>query len=164
MNKCTIYILTGAVHSGKTTALTAWSQRTASVIGVLSPDIEGKRHFMLLPGRKILPMEATETDTRILEIGRWRFSKDAFSTSIDYLKAQLKQPADWLIIDEIGPLELRNEGFAMFLQWLLNDLPPIHKGILLVVRNEMTERIKAHFSLQQYTLHEICATQLELLK
>lgn len=160
MNKPNIYLLTGPIHSGKTTALLNWANDKKHVTGVLSPDVDGKRHFLLLPKKQLQLMEASSAETEILEIGRWRFSAAAFKQSITYLEAELEPSTEWMILDEIGPLELRDEGFAFFLHRLLKDASTIRKGVILVVRNTALEPVKIHFGLHRFEVKEISIPEL----
>lgn len=90
-------------------------------------------------------MEA-EGGEETLTVGRFAFSKKNFDKAIRIIRDAMNLPG-WLIIDEIGPLELRGEGFHD----ILNEIPAGRTGkLLLVVRDndEMPEKIKAHFNLR----------------
>ncbi|MFM8454303.1 MAG: nucleoside-triphosphatase, partial [Gammaproteobacteria bacterium] len=81
-----------------------------------------------------------------LEVGRFRFSAEAFRKACDYLlHAGGKTDAKLLLIDEIGPLELRGEGFSEVLKLLLSE--PAGPDILLVVRSELVQEVQAYFGL-----------------
>lgn len=67
-------------------------------------------------------MEFPLDDSDIYEVGRYRFSKKAFDQAASVIREGLDGPG-WLLIDEIGPLELKGEGFYH----LLREIIPVLK-------------------------------------
>ena len=141
MNK--IYILTGPIRSGKTSALLRWIAEQKSIGGILTPDINGDRVFQILPGNLILPMLAN-LEEETMEVGRFRFSKNSFQKAIQSIYRSLEEKKDWIVIDEIGPLELRGEGFADVLHDMIRNKERDYK-ILLVVREGLVEKVMDYF-------------------
>ncbi len=141
MNK--IYILTGPIRSGKTSALLRWIAEQKSIGGILTPDINGYRVFQILPGNLILPMLAN-LEEETMEVGRFRFSKNSFQKAIQSIYRSLEEKKDWIVIDEIGPLELRGEGFADVLHDMIRNKERDYK-ILLVVREGLVEKVMDYF-------------------
>ncbi len=140
----TVYILTAPIQSGKTTALVDWSARRKDVMGILTPVTDGKRVFMNAATQEQFPMEA-EGDEESIAVGRFTFSKKNFIKAIQAIRENIDGNG-WLIIDEIGPLELKGEGFA----GVLNELLKKRKAsILLVVREGLAEKVKEQFHLEQ---------------
>lgn len=139
-----IYLLTGPVRSGKTTSLVTWSENRNDVQGILTPVINGKRIFMDAASREQFPMEA-EGEEETLTVGRFAFSKKNFDKAIRIIRGAAGQ-ADWLLIDEIGPLELSGEGFDAVLKEILAVR---NRKLLLVVRDndDMPEKIKTSYNL-----------------
>ena len=105
-----IFLLSGPIGSGKTTSIGNWAAGRKDVNGILSPVIGGRRHFRDIRSGETFPMEAAEGEESVLEVGRFRFSRTAFERAIQILRTALHSPG-WLVIDEIGPLEMRGEGF-----------------------------------------------------
>jgi nucleoside-triphosphatase THEP1 len=66
-------------------------------------------------------MEAAADESGILEVGRFFFSETNFKRAVDYLLLALPEPQwKYLIIDEIGPLEIKQQkGFWPLLTTLL---------------------------------------------
>jgi len=104
-----ICILTAPIQSGKTTSLINWSAVRNDLYGILTPVVGGKRVFMNAQTKEQFPMEATgEEET--LAVGRFEFSKTGFDKAIQIIRDAMTKEG-WLLIDEIGPLEIKGEGF-----------------------------------------------------
>ena len=136
-----IYLLTGPVRSGKTTSLIAWAEKRDDVYGILTPVINGKRMFMDANSRVQFDMEAAAGETDILAVGRFRFSKAGFDKARQVIQDAMAKEG-WLIIDEIGPLELKGEGFCVVLKEVLAQRK---NKILLVVREGLQEEAQKRF-------------------
>jgi len=139
-----IYILSGPVQTGKTTLLMDWIKNKKEVTGILTPVVEGKRVFMNIQTGEVFPMEAVEGEQEVLTIGRYVFSKINFDKAIQVVRQGMNNPG-WLLIDEIGPMELRGEGFGTVLHEVINLRK---EKLILVVRDkdDMPERVKAAFN------------------
>ncbi|MEO8402978.1 MAG: nucleoside-triphosphatase [Chitinophagaceae bacterium] len=147
-NKRQVFILTGPIQTGKTTSLINWSEKRKDAWGILTPVVNDKRVFMNVRTKEQFAMEAAEGETEILIVGRFTFSKAAFDKAIGIIRDGMNKNG-WLIIDEIGPMELRDEGFAMILREVLTD----HKGkMLLVVREGFEKKVKDHFRINNIML------------
>jgi nucleoside-triphosphatase THEP1 len=143
-----VYIITGPVQSGKTTSLIKWAEKRNDVYGILTPVINGKRVFLNSNSGEIFPMEATEDEEETVNIGRFTFSKRNFDKAIAVIGEAIDKPG-WLVIDEIGPLELRGEGFATVLKKVLKQRD---EKMLLVVRAELVEEVRNYFEFQSTTI------------
>lgn len=137
------FILSGPIGTGKTTSLLQWAKRKQDIYGILSPLINGKRVFMDIAKEVSFHMEAGENEQGF-KIGQYNFSKSSFEKASSIIKDAINNKG-WLIIDEIGPLELRGEGFSLTLKEVLST----HTGnLLLVVREGLAEKVIAHFGIQ----------------
>jgi nucleoside-triphosphatase THEP1 len=145
MSKKSIYILSGGIQTGKTTALIKWSVNKNDVFGILTPVIDGKRVFMDAHSKNQFEMEADGTDVEIISVGRFRFSKLAFEKAIQIINDSVNKKG-WLVIDEIGPLELRKEGFYDVIKKSLEDHP---NQLLFVVRENLVDKTIMFFELKQ---------------
>ena len=143
-----IYILTGPVQSGKTTTIVNWALGKDGVFGILTPVINGKRMFMDVHSREKFEMEANSRETEILMVGKFKFSKEGFSKAEDILRNGLNEKSGWLVVDEIGPLELRGEGLSDILKEILHSASHQQK-ILLVIRESILENVIQFFRLQE---------------
>ncbi len=139
-----IFMLTAATGSGKTTSLIKWSEERNDVYGILTPVVDGKRMFMNAATKEQFPMEAggSPASTGILQVGKFIFSKDAFEKAISIIRDAIDKKG-WLIIDEIGPLELKGEGFHAVLKEVLAKRK---EKMILVVREGLTDQVVTLFS------------------
>jgi nucleoside-triphosphatase THEP1 len=115
------------------------------VYGILTPVVNGKRFFMNAHSNERFPMEAAEYDADILTVGRFIFSKAGFEKAIQVIRDAVDKKG-WLVIDEIGPIELRGEGFRD----ILKEILAIRKEkIVLIVRQGLVEKVKEQFIIQE---------------
>lgn len=156
-----IYILTGAIGSGKTTSLFNWIKNRNDIDGILSPVIQEKRFFYSIKNRSLFNMEANENED-FFEIGKYRFSKKAFLKASDYLIKANANQNKWLILDEAGPLELKNEGFNSAIVQILSDR--INLKLIFVVREKLVESFIKYFSLNISEVKIISNEELNKLK
>jgi nucleoside-triphosphatase THEP1 len=138
-----VFILTAPIQTGKTTSLLKWSEKRNDVYGILTPVVEGKRMFMNAHTRQLFLMEAKEGETETLTVGRFVFSKTNFEKAIQIIRESIDKPG-WLVIDEIGPMELRGEGFSNILKEVLANRK---ENTLLVAREGLAEKVKEYFEL-----------------
>lgn len=140
-----IYILTAPIQTGKTTSLLNWSDKRNDVYGILTPVVNGKRMFMNAHSRQLFLMEAKEGETETLNIGRFVFSKPNFDKAIQIVRDGMDKEG-WLVIDEIGPIELKGEGFSEALKEVLAKRQ--HKTLLVIrEKDEMVEKVKVYFGI-----------------
>ncbi|RYY41313.1 MAG: hypothetical protein EOO08_02345 [Chitinophagaceae bacterium] len=151
-----VFIFSRPIRSGKTTELKQWCAGREGVTGILMPDISDERYFESMPGGVQWPLKGIDDDT-CTEVGRFRISHASMSRAVDWLSSN--RTAGWLVIDEIGRLELRGEGFAPLLSSLLSDTAPGPINLLLVIRATLVDEAIRHFGLEHAhtvsTLNEI---------
>ena len=142
-------ILTGTVGSGKTTCLMRWANAQPHVRGILSPVADSERYFLHYPGGEKRTMEAEADEKEVYVTPRYRFSVRSFSWAVHLLEKDIRQRPDFLLIDEIGKLELRGEGFSNILCRLLDagKVP----NLILVVRTELLEAVRIKFGISEYS-------------
>lgn len=150
-----LIILSGAIQTGKTSALANWVKDRTDTAGILTPVEDGKRFFYELPGNNKYAMEATGNETALLEVGRFLFSEQNFERAIDYLKLVLQQPQwKYIIIDEVGPLELKQQkGFWPVLQLLVRDQIPAIP--VIVVREKLLVDAVEFFAAAGYSINTV---------
>jgi nucleoside-triphosphatase len=148
----TIYYVTGPIQSGKTTRLASWCEGRSEVAGLLSQVIAGERFFRDLQSQDLVPMEAGPTETQVQQVGRFTFSAATFEWANNILLQAADQPGiNYLLIDEVGPLELQGKGLAPALEKILPAIPP-HLNVVLVIREKLLEEVLRHYNLHRYLL------------
>ncbi len=147
-----LIIISGPVGAGKTTVLNKWTEGR-NVKGILTPVIEGKRMFQDIAGKEFFHMEAMEGE-ETLSIGKYNFSVLQFQKAINLLTvATNANDTEWILIDEIGPLELEGKGFS---EALIRILQSNHKiKLLIVVRAGLLQQIVDTFRIRHYQLFNV---------
>ncbi len=141
-----VHILSAPIQSGKTTRLLEWVRSQENVAGILTPDRDGKRYFLDISTGEEFPMEAADNESEIISIGKFKFSKNNFSRAIQVLKRDIGKRG-WLVVDEVGPLELKGEGFAEILAEMITERSG---NILLVVRDGLLHTVVKQFGIMSY--------------
>lgn len=150
-----IYILTGEIRSGKTTALRNWIVNRNDVDGLLCPDDKnGKRYFLKVKSGKEFELETEIGNQEIIEIGNFKFLKSAFKKANDYLISIASETNySYLIIDEIGKLELKNKGVHLATEILISKYRRDEKQhVILVVRDYLLDAILKYYQICEYSL------------
>lgn len=148
-----IYILTGAIKTGKTTALLNWAKDRTDVDGVLCPDnAEGKRYFLEIKSKNEFELETEFETEAIIEIGNFKFLKLAFEKANAYLQSVASEnESQYLIIDELGKLELKKEGLHLSAERLISNYETNeNKHLILVVRDYLLDAVLTHYSIAEY--------------
>lgn len=143
-----IYILTGDIQTGKTTALMNWCKQRIDVAGILTPIIHGKRKFVNVFAKEIFDMEANNEEKSILLIGKYKFSVKAFDKAKQILLQSLPSTINYLVIDEIGFLEIKGEGFYECVRTILKE--NIAQKIILFVRRNLLADVVKIFDLEKF--------------
>jgi nucleoside-triphosphatase THEP1 len=155
-----VILLTGPKRSGKSTAIENWIKRKAGgVLGILSPEINEKRYFKSIESGEEWAMEAASNEDTF-QVGKYNFSISAFEKASEILlKAAKNEKAELLVIDEIGPLELKNEGFHNTLKSIL-EMENGVKTIFLVAREGLVNDIRNHFNISEENSRVMLITEL----
>jgi nucleoside-triphosphatase THEP1 len=161
-------ILCDPVRSGKTTALSAWitaAGKTRTFGGITAPTPGGVRHVCSVFTGECRRIDADPQDGEPREttrIGPHALYTDVFLWAQHEIEASVGKELDWLIVDEIGPLELRGEGLEPVLGHVLDSvLSQSGTRLLLVVREHLVDRVIAHYRLDACTLRVVDTTLLE---
>lgn len=151
-----IFILTGEIQTGKTSFLSGLIKLKPGAMGILTPVVNEQRRFFDIGKEMFFDMEALSTGEKLI-IGKYHFSAKAFAKANDVLLDAAKEASTrYLVIDEIGPLEINyEEGFYHTLKLLLAT--QFNYCLLLVIRASMLNKAIALFGLhraQVFTLEE----------
>ena len=153
-----ITIFSKPIHSGKTTELMQWCDNQTDVQGILMPDVNGQRMIFNIATQQTFPIQCTDTNTNeeIITIGKYIFFAAAFQKANVILLQALHANPEWLVIDEVGKLELQSKGFYESAKPLIDHYQNCNKNLMLVVRDSLVDEVVAFFGIKNYTLiHKI---------
>lgn len=158
-----IFILTGPIQSGKTTWLMDNVADQQLFSGILQPVIDGSRVIIDIHTRISKQLEAdTGIDESTVSVGKYKFLQSTFDWAKNVLKQSVEQEKEWIIIDEIGKLEIINhQGLEPIVSELItmrinNTLP---SKLLLVVRDTLVESAVAKYNLQHAVITTVAERQ-----
>ena len=149
MNDNKIFILSGPIQSGKSTRLMEWAMKEKNVKGIITPIVGNNRMFYNIDKKQFFAMESAAKEIDTLKIGKYFFSQYAFRKAEKIIEDGALNNEGWLVIDEIGPLELKGEGFNTVLKKIL----PIENkkfNLLLVIRESILEDILKYFEIKKF--------------
>jgi len=145
-----LFILSGSVHSGKTTRLIKWLKDINNVHGIISPIIDGKRYLVNINSdeKRELEIDSGSSQKYVIKIGNYIFDKSVFEWACKIILDAIKSNPDWLIIDEFGPLELQGEGLAKAVTKVLSGMDYLLKtNVVFVVREQLLNDFLIHYNL-----------------
>ncbi len=88
-------------------------------------------------------LEHPRLDETAVTVGRFQFRQAAFDWAVQRIEAALEQGAGAIVIDEVGPLEMRGDGFAGLLDRIGRDYPAVER--VLLVRTSLVDEVAARF-------------------
>ena len=147
-----IYILSQAIQSGKTTTIMEAVSQSHSIGGFLSPTVDSLRQLYDINNKVSIDFEKAEPDSTTIRVGRFSFIKESFSTAADWVIEHYSNPnINCIIIDEIGKLELQNEGFDEFTKQLL-QLDWTTKDCVLIIRDFLLDDVIVKYKMTDFKI------------
>ncbi|MBI5401813.1 MAG: hypothetical protein HY959_00285 [Ignavibacteriae bacterium] len=145
-----IYILTGEIKSGKTTRLQKFIDENSNCDGIIAPEIDGYRNLVRIKSgeTKLLEYLGGVPYPALTLKCNYKFLDSVFEWGMNELYSAYKQNPGWLIIDEIGPLELECKALDPMVSRILNE-DSNNSNIILVVRKNMLEEVIEHYNLHK---------------
>jgi nucleoside-triphosphatase len=153
-------LVVGEPRSGKTgwcRRYIDWRRKSGSSVGgILSPAIEkqgqrvGSNALDLLTGQEI-PFARLSGHGCFKEgemVGDYTISRDGILFACGAIKRAVESRCDLVVIDEVGPLELRGKGLLPAVELALAS--PVN--VLIVVRSMLKEALQRHFSDYEFTV------------
>jgi len=142
-----IILFSGPIHSGKTTRLQKFIEGK-NCDGILAPIIEGKRNIKRIKTGEIKPLE-TESEDSIV-IGKYKFSKEAFEWAKQQIKESLHIEVDYIVIDEVGKLEMIDQGYEPMVSITVDKFKKENSfDLILVVRESLVEEVIKKYGLSE---------------
>ena len=144
IKNCNTIILSGAVGSGKSTALMEWIKNNAAC-GFITPTIDSKKMLYNIFNAAYYDYEIEEGKKDSISIGKYLLSRTAFVIADKIIDAAIASACDCFVLDELGKLELNEEGHYRGILKLLH----LFKGtLLLVVREQLVNEAIHKFQLE----------------
>lgn len=147
-----IYILSEGKQKGKTTALRLWSENRTDIGGFLTPDKDNKRVLLNIHSCVVSPFELDPNDDHefCVHIGKFVLDKEAFiEISEEVLEQSYDPEFNYIIIDEIGKLELKDEGFHLLFE-NLTKRDDLKADIIVIIRDTLLEEVIEKYKLKNY--------------
>lgn len=146
-----IHIVTGKIQSGKTTRLFEFIKDHKLVDGLLAPIVNDKRKLFHIYSKELKELEVSYADTSTISVGKYRFLKETFVWGNTKLIESYNRVPEWLIIDEIGKLELIGKGLDPAVHQIINSTNNSTK-IVLVIRDYLLDEVIKRYNLSSSQL------------
>ena len=158
-----IFLFTAPVNSGKTTALMEWAKDKENIGGILAPDIDGQRRLYALHSRRLHPFQLTDEEAaraapdELVTICKFNFAASAFALARQTILEDSQRGCDWVVVDEIGKLELKREGLEPAAGEVIRRFRSgeVSGKLLLVVREQLAEEVARHYGLEPYEVFRL---------
>ena len=142
-----ILILSGPVESGKTTYLQKFII-DSNCDGIISPIINGQRYLQRIKTKEKKLLDST--DGKGFRIGKHTFDEKSFSWARDQLLQILNSDIDYIVIDEIGPLEIGGRGFEPILSYIFEKYKNNRElNLAVVVRDTLVNKVIENYQLDR---------------
>ncbi|MEJ5304743.1 MAG: nucleoside-triphosphatase [Ignavibacteria bacterium] len=154
MNK-KILIYSDKIKSGKTTNLFKWISKQNSVSGILQPVVEDKRYIYSIVDKTLIQLEISEKQSQafpeneLIKIGKYHFLKNGFDKAKEILKRDFQKKYSWIVIDEIGPLELSGSGLEPAISEIFNKIESFDGKLILVIRDKLLNDVINKYNLDE---------------
>ncbi|KUG25014.1 hypothetical protein ASZ90_005152 [hydrocarbon metagenome] len=145
-----IILFSGPIHSGKTTRLQKFIA-DKNCDGLIAPVKDGMRYIRRIKTGEIKPFE-TESEDSIV-IGKYKFSKETFEWAKEQIKESLQSKVDYLVIDEVGKLEMVDQGYEPMVSLVIDKFKKENSfDLVLVVRESLVEDVITKYGLSEYKI------------
>jgi nucleoside-triphosphatase THEP1 len=161
LQKPQIVIITGAIHQGKTTftrsIVNTLVENKIRISGFLSLGIDenhkrtGFYLYDIESGEKIELCTENKDNDRI-NYGQFYFNREAILKGQEILKVENLIDKQLIVIDEIGPLELRNDGWNSSLEIICRKISIPH---LWVVRRSIIKEVSRKWNVGNVYIYDI---------
>ena len=142
-----IKIVTGEIQSGKTTSLFSFANLHKSTDGILAPIVNDRRKLYHISSKTMKELEIYQQSKKTISVGKYFFLKDSFIWANQKLIESFLKSPNWLIIDEIGKLELLSEGLHAATKRILYERNKSETTIILVIRDYLLDKALKHYSI-----------------
>lgn len=161
----TIYILSQPIQTGKTSKLLEWVKTQQGIGGILTPDIDGKRKLLDIANNQFHHLQL-EPHEEGIPIGRFVFSKEVLAKARQILNDAITQPYQWIIVDEIGRLEMdEKQGLEPAVSEIISYYQSnrVEAKLLLVIRDYLLADAIQYYGLKEAKVLPLHFTQTHQL-
>ena len=150
-----IILFSRPVQTGKTTELQRWCDQQNNVAGILMPVILGKRKIYNLVTKELTDIECNDpgkAKERLISVGRYHFYDDVFKKANTQLTEMTDACPEWLIVDEVGKLELEGKGFYPAVKRIIEEQGNKKNSTktILVVREGLCDAVTSVFKIKEF--------------
>ena len=154
MNK--IILFSGPIRSGKTSFLLDFYTKNPDLFdGFLAPDMDGLRKLLFLKDGIQLDFQLNDVNQKeFIAIGRFRFDKSVFEQAANVLNNLASSDRKYILIDEIGHLELDDHGFEPAFSDFLEAFKDINTEsiLILIVRDGLLDNVRKKYGLTEASI------------
>ncbi len=149
-----LYILTSAIHSGKTTALQNYTINHPNGAGILCPDAQGMRYCLNIETLQTFKLQKNSTEKlpEDILVGKYCFDGKAMQNARDIIENLPHTNAQYFIIDEIGKLELEGKGLEPAFTKILPFLKNTNHNVIIIVRDYLINEVITKYNLNAIIL------------
>jgi len=126
-----------------------WAASKKNVCGIFQPVIDDKRFVYHIDSRSLKALESGNEANSII-IGDYKFDLSTLEWARNNLMESYNKNPNWLIIDEVGPLELEGKGLEPVISKILTDCVNFKGRIIIVVREKILHRFLDHYKISSY--------------
>jgi|GEM_PF-455846 len=155
MKNKNIIVLTGAIQTGKSTAVLDWAKDKVSIVGFLSLEIDGMRKLLSLENGDYhefqIPQKQTTED---VSVGKFIFSGNSFNWAKKCILSAIDNAYQYFLADELGKLEMMDIGLQPALGKLIKHYQSIHHvdtsngKLILIIRDTLLDDAIEKFELK----------------
>ena len=162
-----VFIITGEIHGGKTTfakqVITGLKEKKYNVGGFLAPaffenDVQNGYDLWDIRSGDHLDLCRLNPHKGWVPFGRYNFNPQGFSTGKELLDNSKHHEVQVFFIDEIGPLEMKNEGWAKAVTRLCRQsmIPQVW-----IVRRSLLSSVSRHWNVADIEVYDIATDSTE---
>lgn len=148
-----IYIVSGKIESGKSSFLYNWIENKANIGGILClKDKYNVRYIYDIKSKGNFIIQTNKADETTISVGRFHFLRSAFKRANTIIKAAvMNQNSGYIIVDELGKLELINKGLHDSARLVIEKTKENEKlHSILVIRTSLLESVLTHYNITNY--------------
>ncbi len=155
-----IYIITGTIGQGKTTQsyklIEILKLNSISVRGVYCPRIMEDGHtvgydIVDIAENNRVPFLRIDDNSDYKKIGKYIINPDALQVGNEALVNALKCNVDVIVVDEVGKMELNNQGWSENIGELVNS----QAILVFAIRNTFVDDVVKKWDLKNYSVFEV---------